>query len=44
MHFATALRGEDITALPPYTLASGPLNLGAVVLHISATDSITRVQ
>lgn len=46
VHFATKLRGEDITVLPPYTLATGPLILGAVVIRIAATgvtDSVTRV-
>ncbi len=32
MHFVAKLRGEDHTALPAYTLAEGPLALGAVVL------------
>jgi 2',3'-cyclic-nucleotide 2'-phosphodiesterase len=46
VHFATQLRGEDITALPPYQLATGPLTLGAVLLQIDTsgnTTTITRV-
>ncbi|MGH3611376.1 MAG: YmdB family metallophosphoesterase [Pseudonocardia sp.] len=31
-HFAALLRGEDITALPPYRLATGAFALGAVVI------------
>lgn len=45
-HFATQLRGEDLAALPPYTLATGPLTLGAVAIHIGATgatETIARV-
>ncbi len=31
-HFAAALRGEDVTAVAPYRLATGPMALGAVLL------------
>lgn len=46
-HFAARLRGEDLTTLPPYELATGPLSLGAVVIHTDSagtTSSITRVR
>ena len=43
MHFVAKLRGEDHTALPAYTLAEGPLDLGAVVLDIDATGATTAV-
>lgn len=46
VHFATQLRGEDITTLPPYRLADGPMALGAVRLEIDdhgRTTAITRV-
>ncbi|MFD1523071.1 YmdB family metallophosphoesterase [Pseudonocardia yunnanensis] len=46
-HFAAKLRGEDISALPPYELATGPLALGAVAIHLDAagyTRTITRIQ
>jgi 2',3'-cyclic-nucleotide 2'-phosphodiesterase len=46
IHFAARLRGDDITALPPYQLATGPLSLGAVMIRINATgatETITRV-
>ena len=47
-HFAAALRGEDITALPPYRLASGPFALGAVIVSTdddepNVASSIQRV-
>lgn len=45
-HFAAALRGEDITALPPYELATGPLALGAVVVTLDGhggTHTVERV-
>ena len=46
MHFVAKMRGEDYTALPAYTLAKGPLALGAVILDIDpagATTAITRI-
>ncbi|WP_433296682.1 hypothetical protein ACQPZQ_16685 [Pseudonocardia sp. CA-142604] len=45
-HFAARLRGEDISALPPYELATGPLALGAVAIHLDvagSTRTITRI-
>ena len=46
LHFAAAYRGEDPSALPPFSLASGPLSLGAVWLRIEAgkTVAITRIE
>lgn len=32
VHFAATMRGEDLSALPPYELASGPMVLGAVLI------------
>jgi calcineurin-like phosphoesterase len=46
VHFAARLRGEDHTALPPFTLADGPMALGAVLIRIDAhgaTKEISRV-
>ncbi len=45
-HFAAKYRGDDWRALPPFTLASGPLALGAVLLHIEdgTTRSIIRIR
>lgn len=46
IHFAQALRGEDITQLPPYELATGPLVLGAVVIEVASdgtTSTINRI-
>ena len=45
-HFAAKYRGDDWRALPPFTLASGPLALGAVLLHIEdgTTQSIIRIR
>jgi len=47
VHFAAQLRGEDITTLPPYQLATGPLTLGAVSIQIGrngATTGLDRIQ
>ncbi len=48
-HFAAALRGEDVTRLPPYRLATGPFALGAVLVTTdgdrpTAAFSIRRVR
>ena len=46
IHFATDFRGESITDLPPYSLATGPFALGAVLLEIDtdgSTTAITRI-
>lgn len=46
IHFAARLRGEDVTTLPPYQLATGALVLGAAVVTIEEnglTESITRI-
>jgi calcineurin-like phosphoesterase len=45
-HFAAKYRGNDTRTLPPFTLATGPLTLGAVLLRIedSTTRSITRIR
>lgn len=43
MHFVAKLRGEDHTALPAYTLAEGPLALGAVMLDIDPSGSTTAI-
>lgn len=32
VHFAATMRGEYLSALPPYELASGPMVLGAVLV------------
>lgn len=47
-HFAARLRGEDHTALGPYSLSDGPLALGAVAFTVDAREpnrvrSIKRV-
>ncbi len=46
MHFAAALRGEDTSKLPPYSLATGPMALGAVLVTVSDghTKAIRRVE
>jgi calcineurin-like phosphoesterase len=45
-HFAATCRGDDWRALPPFTLAAGPMILGAVLLCIEdgKTLSITRIR
>lgn len=45
-HFAAALRGEDTAELPPYSLATGPMALGAVLVTVSdrRTEAIRRVE
>lgn len=46
VHFVHAFRGEDITDLPAYALATGPLALGAVVIDVGSdgtTAAITRI-
>lgn len=45
-HFAARLRGEDITTLPAYSLATSPLAMGAVLITTTKsgdTETITRV-
>lgn len=45
-HFAARLRGDDISLLPPYQLATGPLTLGAVAIDLNTngtTRTITRI-
>ena len=44
-HFAAKLRGDDWRELPPYTLADGPMVLGAVRLEVEAgrTVALERV-
>jgi metallophosphoesterase (TIGR00282 family) len=45
-HFAAKYRGDDWRALPPFTLATGPITLGAVLLRTEdgKTQSITRIR
>lgn len=45
LHFAAKYRGEDYSALPPFELATGPVELGAVVLRVERgkTQEIARV-
>ena len=45
-HFAAALRGEDTTELPPYSLATGAMTLGAVLVTASDghSQAIRRVE
>jgi len=43
VHFAAQLRGEDISVLPPYRLATGPFALGAVTLDIDTAGSTTQI-
>jgi 2',3'-cyclic-nucleotide 2'-phosphodiesterase len=45
VHFAAKYRGEDYASLPPFQLAAGPMELGAVVLRIEAgkTRDIARI-
>ena len=38
-HWVATLRGEDVTDLPPYELADGPMTLGAVVVTIDGNRS-----
>ena len=46
-HFAAALRGEDISSLPAYRLAAGPLALGAVIVstdgHPDRPNTVTAI-
>lgn len=39
-HFAAALRGEDTSNLPAYSLATGPMALGALL--VTASDGHTE--
>jgi calcineurin-like phosphoesterase len=41
-HFAAALRGQDISALPPYELAAGPFTVGAVLIT-AEQDTVTDI-
>ena len=45
LHFAAEYRGEDPSVLPPFALATGPIALGAVWLHIEGgkTVAIKRI-
>jgi len=43
VHFAARLRGEDLSALPAYDLATGPFALGAVLLRLDATGATTAI-
>lgn len=47
-HFAAALRGDDITALPPYKLATGPFALGAVIItttgDLEQPNTVTTIE
>lgn len=45
-HWVAMLRGEDVAAMPPYELATGPMTLGAVLLTIEdgRATSIERIQ
>jgi hypothetical protein len=45
-HFAAKYRGDDWRSLPPFTLATGPMSLGAVLLQIEdgKTRAITRIR
>ena len=45
-HFAARYRGDDTRTLPPFTLATGPMALGAVLLSIEdgQTRAITRIR
>ncbi|GAB2832512.1 2',3'-cyclic-nucleotide 2'-phosphodiesterase [Actinoallomurus bryophytorum] len=44
-HWVTTLQGGDPATMPPYELATGPMSLGAVLLHIRGgrTQSIRRI-
>ncbi|HYN89823.1 MAG TPA: YmdB family metallophosphoesterase [Ardenticatenaceae bacterium] len=44
-HFATKYRGDAFDSLPPFTLSTGPIVLGAVQLQIQAgkTEAIRRI-
>ena len=46
VHFAAKLRGEDWRSLPPYELADGPIELGAVSFDVEdgAVTAIRRVR
>lgn len=39
-HFAAALRGEDLSFLPPYELTTGPMTLGAVLLGLKGNKAV----
>ncbi len=43
--YVAALKGEDLAALPPYTLVDGPMTLGAVLLRLDTgrTRKIERL-
>ncbi len=41
-HFAAALRGQDISALPPYELAAGAPTVGAVLIT-AEQDTVTDI-
>jgi calcineurin-like phosphoesterase len=45
-HFAAAYRGEDWQTLPPFTVATGPMTLGAVLLRLEegTTQAIKRIR
>lgn len=39
-HFAAALRGEDLSFLPPYELTTGSMTLGAVLLRLKGNKAV----
>lgn len=39
-HFAAALRGDDLSFLPPYELTTGPMTLGAVLLGLKGSKAV----
>jgi metallophosphoesterase (TIGR00282 family) len=42
-HFAASLRGEDLSALPPFELASGPMTAGAVLITADDSHRVTHI-
>ncbi|MHA6801198.1 YmdB family metallophosphoesterase [Bounagaea algeriensis] len=44
VHFAAALRGEDVTRLPAYELATGPLALGAVLVTLGEHQGVHTIE
>jgi 2',3'-cyclic-nucleotide 2'-phosphodiesterase len=39
-HFATQMKGEDLSPLPPFELAAGPMVLGAVLLRVESGETL----
>jgi hypothetical protein len=42
-HFAASMRGEDLSVLPPFELASGAMTAGAVLITADDSHRVTRI-